>query len=142
MRVALACALLVCAVAGAFPACAEIIRFSARLTGAAEVPPLAGRGSGRADLVLDTDTKMLSWRVSYSGLTGPVTAAHFRTPAEPGSALTTTMDFKGPFATPIVSSTRLNDIEIGDLRAGLWSLNLMTAAHPKGEIGGDLESQP
>jgi hypothetical protein len=49
------------------------------------------------------------------------------------------MDLAPRLTNPMVASTRLNDIQIGDLRAGLWSVNLLT---PQGEIGGDLERAP
>lgn len=120
----------------------ETLHFHARLSGAAETSPNQSHGVGLAELTLDTDGKLLSWRVTYSGLSGPVTGAHFKTPPEPGATLMSTMDFKQPLTSPIVSSARLSDIEIGDLRAGLWSVNLLTAKNPKGEIRGDLEQGP
>ncbi len=121
---------------------AETLHFHARLSGAAEAPPNQSHGVGLAELTLDTDSKLLSWRVTYSGLSGPVTGAHFKAPPEPGATVMSTMDFKQPLTSPIVSSARLNDIEIGDLRAGLWSINLLTPRSPKGEIRGDLEQGP
>lgn len=142
MRAALGGAVLVGAMVFAVTAHAEVIHFRARLTGAGESPPNASRGAGAAELTLDTDTKQLSWRVTYSGLSGPVTGAHFKTPPEPGAAVSSSMDFSRPLNSPIVSSARLNDIEIGDLRAGLWSVNLLTARYPQGEISGDLDQTP
>jgi len=124
------------------PAAAEILHFRATLTGAAETPPNPTTGAGSAELTLDTESKMLSWRVTYGGLSGPLTGAHFKAPPEPGSAPGSGVDFTPPLASPIVSSARLNDIEIGDLRAGLWSINLLTARNPHGEICGDLERAP
>ncbi len=142
MRAAIIGALVMGALAAGAPAAGEVLHFRAVLTGAAETPPNVGRGTGLAEITLDTDSRMLAWRVTYAGLTGPVTGAHFRTPPEPGSALGSTMDFARPLVSPILSSARLNDIEIGDLRAGLWSVNLLTAKYPAGEIRGDLERVP
>jgi hypothetical protein len=85
---------------------------------------------------------MLRWKVSYSGLSGPLTGAHFKAPPEPGGSIAATMDLAPPLTSPMVASARLNDIQIGDLRAGLWSVNLLTAKKPQGEIHGDLERAP
>jgi hypothetical protein len=95
-----------------------------------------------ADLVLDTETKLLSWRLTYGGLSGPVIGARLKTPPEPGTPRGGARDLPPPLASPIVSSIRLDDIEIGDLRAGLWSIALLTARCPQGEIGGDVEQAP
>jgi outer membrane biosynthesis protein TonB len=65
------------------PASAEVLSFSADLTGAAEVPPNESTGTGRVVADFDTDTGMLTWSISYRGLTGPATAAHFHGPANP-----------------------------------------------------------
>ena len=123
-------------------ASAEILNFRAMLAPPAETPPGQRHGAGLAELTLDTDSKVLSWKVTYSGLTGPLTGAHFRAPPEPGSPVGATMDLAPLLTNPVVSSARLNDIQIGDLRAGLWSVNLLTAKNPHGELRGDLERAP
>ena len=69
-------------VAFAGPAFAE--KMKATLDGKSEVPPNASAGTGTADIDYDAATKKLSWKLTYSGLTGPATAAHFHGPAEPG----------------------------------------------------------
>ncbi len=51
---------------------------------ASETPPNQTAGTGTADVTLDTQSRLLSWTVGYSGLTGPATAAHFHGPP-PGS---------------------------------------------------------
>ncbi|GLQ53954.1 CHRD domain-containing protein [Devosia nitrariae] len=65
------------------PASAEVLNFSADLTGAAEVPPNESTGTGRVIADFDTDTGLLKWSINYRGLTGPATAAHFHGPANP-----------------------------------------------------------
>ncbi len=142
MRVAIGGAVLIGVIFMGVAGHAETLHFHARLSGAAEAPPSQGHGAGLAELTLDTDSKLLNWRVTYSGLSGPVTGAHFKGPPEPGATVMSTMDFQQSLISPIISSARLNDIEIGDLRAGLWSVNLLTAKNPKGEIRGDLEQGP
>ena len=59
----------------------------AKVTAAAsEVPPNDSKGSGSMPATYDTASKKLSYKGSYSGLTGPATAAHFHGPAEPGNS--------------------------------------------------------
>ena len=65
----------------ASPSYAETVQFKADLKGAAEVPPNQTTGSGTITATYDTSTKQLAWDGSYTGLTGPATAAHFHGPA-------------------------------------------------------------
>ena len=64
------------------PAFAE--KMKATLDGKSETPPNTSAGKGTADIDYDAATKKLSWKLTYSGLSGPATAAHFHGPAEPG----------------------------------------------------------
>ena len=116
---------------------ANVVRLGAQLSGAAEVPPKAVPGTGSAEVNYNRDTGMLSWRVSYSGLTGPLTGAHFHGPAGP----TANANIVVPIAnapSPIAGEARITPAQAGDLMAGLWYLNLHTAANPPGEIRGQV----
>jgi len=141
MRGILVGALLVGALFAMTPGSAETLHFRAKLA-PSEAQSSPQGPVGVAELTLDTESKVLSWKVSYSGLSGPLTGAHFKAPPEPGSSMGATMDLAPPLTNPVISSTRLNDIQIGDLRAGLWSVNLLTAKNPHGEISGDLQRAP
>ena len=68
-------------IAFAGPAFAE--KMKATLDGKSEVPATTSAGTGTADIDWDAATKKLSWKITYSGLTGPATAAHFHGPADP-----------------------------------------------------------
>src|ERR1700674_4692061 len=70
------------------PALAETVAYKVALKAADEVPPNDSKGTGTADVTYDTATKMLTWTVTFSGLTGAATAAHFHGPAEPGKNAT------------------------------------------------------
>ena len=70
------------AVAFAGPAFAD--KMKATLDGKQEVPPNTSAGKGTADIDYDAASKKLSWKLNYSGLSGPATAAHFHGPAEAG----------------------------------------------------------
>jgi hypothetical protein len=135
--------MLVCLVAAsslfaAAPALAEVISFTTKLDGASETPPNDSKGAGEAKVILDTDKHTVSWTVTYSGLTGPATMAHLHGPAGPGKAAPVTIPLAAPLASPIKGSAAISDTQIGDLKAGMWYVNVHTAAHPAGEIRGQL----
>ena len=113
------------------------IRYAAVLTGAEEVPPNATAGTGRATATLDTTTKTLNYEVTYSGLTGPAVAAHFHGPASPGQNAPPIITIKSA-PSPMKGEAPLTDVQIGDLQGGMWYFNIHTAAHPTGEIRGQL----
>ena len=112
-------------------------RLSANLTGAAEVPPVRSTGAGNATVTLDKATKTLSWNVAYRGLTGPARAAHFHGPAAAGANAGVLVDMKAG-ESPMQGSATLTDAQIADLLAGLWYINIHTAANPGGEIRGQV----
>ena len=111
--------------------------FGATLSGAAEVPPNAAAGTGSLDASLNKDTKILKWKVTYSGLTGPATMAHFHGPAMPGANATVVVPFPSA-ASPAEGSATLTPDQIADLTAGKWYVNVHTAANPGGEIRGQV----
>ncbi len=57
-------------------ATAEVIVYSASLSGAAESPPVASAGTGTATVTYDDAAHTLQVQASFSGLTGTTTAAH------------------------------------------------------------------
>ena len=58
--------------------------FKVALTGAQQVPPVQTSATGTADLSYDPVTRVVTWSVTYSGLSGPATMAHFHGPAAAG----------------------------------------------------------
>lgn len=119
------------------PALAEKMAMKAALNGASSVPPNTSAGKGTADVNYDTATKMLTWKVNYSGLSGPATAAHFHGPAEPGKNAGVAVPFKDP-ASGAEGSATLTDAQAADLTAGKYYINVHTAANPGGEIRGQV----
>jgi hypothetical protein len=105
-----------------------------RLAGNNEVPSTRSNGSGDVSATLDRQTNVLTWRVSYAGLTGPVTAGHFHGPAAWGQNAGVVLPFTGNLASPISGSTTLSPAQASDFLAGRWYVNLHTAAYPGGEI--------
>src|ERR1044072_2067461 len=66
-------------------AMAETTGFTADLRGSSEVPPTESNAKGKAELTYDASTKTLRWTISYWGLTGSATAAHFHGPGGEGA---------------------------------------------------------
>jgi hypothetical protein len=111
--------------------------FHATLSGAQEVPPVPGSGTGQADVKLDTATKTITWNLTYSGLSGPAVAAHIHGPAAPGSNAGVVVPFNVA-GNPITGSAVLTDAQISDLMAGNDYVNIHTAKSKGGEIRGQL----
>ena len=120
---------------------AATVHFAAALKGADEVPANAAAGTGEVTATLDTDTKTLDYGATYSGLSGPGTMAHFHGPAAPGANAPPVIAVKDA-ANPIKGEAKLTDAQIADLTAGKWYFNVHTAAHPGGEIRGQLRPAP
>ena len=120
------------------PAMAATMKFTAALTAAAETPATTSTGTGKADVSFDTVSKMLSWTVSYSGLTGKAMAAHFHGPAAVGAKAAPVVPIAGDLTSPIKGTATLTDKQAADLEAGMWYLNVHTAKYPDGEIRGQV----
>ena len=114
----------------------------AKLSGKNEVPAVVSQGSGTFKANIDQQTKVLKWTLTYSGLSGPVTAAHFHGPALAKENAGVAVPITGNLAdSPIEQETKLSTAQMDELMAGKWYLNLHTAANPKGEIRGQVTVQ-
>ncbi len=122
----------------AAPASAEMLTMKVPLSGASEVPANTSPAKGSADVTYDTASKKLTWKLSYSGLTGPATMAHFHGPAEPGKNAGVAVPIPNPGASGAEGTAMLNDTQAADLIAGKYYINVHTAAHPAGEIRGQV----
>jgi hypothetical protein len=129
--------LVVAQLGGTTGARAEVVKLQAELKGSNELPPNDSPGTGTAEATLDTDTKFLTYTVTYSGLTGPAMGAHFHGPSEPGKNAGIALPFK-TVQSPIQGNATLTDAQAADLIAGKWYANIHTAANPGGELRGQM----
>ena len=112
--------------------------FRATLDGQQEVPPKNTNAKGEMTGTLDTDTHQFTYRVTYSGLSGPTTGAHFHGPAGPGQNGAVVLPITNP-QSPAQGNATLNDQQVRQLENGQWYGNIHTQANPQGEIRGQVE---
>jgi hypothetical protein len=118
---------------------AATINLKADLKASAEVPPKNSAGTGTLTATLNTETDEFTYHVEFSGLTGPVAAAHFHGPAAEGANAKPQLPIKGtPITSPIDGKATLTAEQAKDLLDGKWYFNLHTAANPGGEIRGQI----
>jgi hypothetical protein len=116
---------------------AETLTLNADLKPSAEVPPNTSAGMGKLTGTYDTATKILTYDVVYSGLTGPATMAHFHGPALTGKNAPVEIAMKNP-ASPIKETATLSDDQAKNLLDGETYFNVHTAANKGGEIRGQV----
>ena len=119
----------------------NLVAFTTQLRAANEVPSNASQGSGSVDAVLNKDTNQLRWKVNYTGLSGPATAAHFHGPANVGANAGVVLGWPGPINSPMEASATLTPAQAADLIAGRWYANIHTAANPGGEVRGQMAAR-
>lgn len=118
---------------------ADTVDLKADLQPSSEVPPRVSHGHGMLNATFDTSTQSLQWTITYEGLSGPVTAAHFHGPAPVGQNAKVQVPIdKGALASPIKGSAALTEQQVTDLMAGQWYFNVHTAQNPTGEIRGQV----
>jgi CHRD domain len=135
----LSVAVLLCAVATGTAYADEIV-YKANLQPSSEVPPTTSKGSGDVTAMLDTSSKVLKWAVSYRGLTGQATMAHFHGPAPVGQNAGVQIPVDIP-KTPngsVKGEATLTDAQITELQTGKWYFNVHTEQNKSGEIRGQL----
>ncbi|MCC6983220.1 MAG: CHRD domain-containing protein [Bauldia sp.] len=122
----------------ATPASAQNVNYTAELTGAAEVPPVTTEATGNVRVSFGQTSKRLVYTITYSGLSGPATAAHFHGPAAADANAPPVIPIEGDLTSPISGSVILTDEQVGMLEGDQLYFNIHTAANPGGEIRGQV----
>lgn len=114
--------------------------FQVQLTGAQQVPAVQTDGTATADLTYDPATRVLSWSVTYSGLSSDVTMAHFHMGAEGknGKPVIWLTKMGAPVSSPITGQAKLTPAQAREFRAGDWYINVHTKDHAGGELRGQV----
>ena len=115
------------------------IQLVATLSGAAERPtPVASAGSGAFTGVLDRATRVLSYTVTYSGITPVAGHLHRVTPNSPTGVGPVEVPFTS-LGSPITGVVTLASVgRVDSLINGFYYANLHTAANPGGELRGNI----
>jgi hypothetical protein len=117
------------------------VSFSVPLSGAQQVPPVQTQGSGKAELTYDPSTRVVTWTISFSGLSSPATMAHFHGPAAQGknAGVKIWLSHKGSAVTsPVKGEATLSTQDAQEFAAGQFYINVHTKNHPSGEIRGQV----
>ena len=112
--------------------------YTAKMSTADEVPPKPTGGSGTVDATLDTATHVLTYTITYQGLSGPATMAHFHGPASLGTNAGVEIPYTGNLASPIKGTATLTPALEKQLSDGLLYVNVHTDANKSGEIRGQV----
>ena len=119
----------------------ELAAFRAVLRGSEAVPRSDSPAQGELVAVLNRQTGLLRWKLTFDMLSGAVRAAHFHSPAMEGEVAAPVMSLGRDFSSPYEGRAMLTPRQRADLLNGQWYVNLRTAAYPDGEIRGQLIEQ-
>jgi hypothetical protein len=113
--------------------------FKAVINGASETPPNASTATGTATLTYNTDTKIFTIVVNFTGITATISHIH---KGDVGVAGNVVFGFTPPITSPInYTSPVLDSGQESDLNSNLYYVNIHSAAFPAGEIRGQLIKQ-
>jgi hypothetical protein len=115
-----------------------VIPLSVSLSGAAQNPPVATAATGSGSLAIDG--MELSYHITFSGLSGNLTATHIHGPADAGHSTGVLIPLVGPNTPSGVISGKavLSNAQLSDIVSGLTYVNIHTAANGGGEIRGQI----
>ena len=114
--------------------------FAGTLSGANETPPNGSAATGTVSFTYNSQTKVLSGTVTYTGLTATAAHIHKGAPGVPGGVV---FPLGGtPLTSPIsFTSVPLDASQEADLMNNLYYVNIHSAAFPDGEIRAQLTKQ-
>jgi len=122
-------------------ASAATVNYTARLNGRGEIPKTDSKGTGKLEATFDTQSKVLTYTLTFDGLSGPATAAHIHGPAtrKENAGVVVPLGAKAP-TSPITGTATLTDDQAKALASSKLYVNVHTAANPGGEIRGQISS--
>jgi hypothetical protein len=118
------------------------VSFTVPLTGDQQVPPVQTPGSGTANLTYDSSTHVVTWNITFSGLTSQATMAHFHGPAPAGknAGVKVWISQKGnmDLTSPLSGQATLSADDAQMFESGNMYINVHTKTNPGGEIRGQV----
>ena len=103
-----------------------------------EVPTNTSSATGTSNIIYEKNSNLLTYIINYSGVTP--TAMHFHKGAV-GVSGAVEIEVKAPYTSGMTGILKLTDAQETDLLAGLWYLNIHSAAFAGGEIRGQVVAE-
>jgi hypothetical protein len=133
------------ALSGLALAASHIEKYSltASLTASQEVPKPAGAKAGATGKFTGTvvesgKRKTLTWKLTYSRLTGKATAAHIHL-GKKGKAGNVAVPLCGPCKSGQKGTAQLTEAQVSAIEAGKTYVNIHTVKNAAGEIRGQIK---
>ena len=120
------------------PPAVTIVSYKATLSGTNETTPNASTATGVGLLLYNSTTKIFTLSVTHTLATATMGHIHRGAAGENGAVVFPFTTFTSPF---VYTSAALYAAQEADLAAGLYYINLHSAAFPSGEIRGNLIKQ-
>ncbi len=118
------------------------IVFFADLSADEESAVTESPGVGRFECSLERETLKLTWKVTYSNTTSPLTSASIHGPQTPGGEAAVLIDLGGKgLKSPIEGSKIISPGDLEYLLTGRMYVNLHSVKYPAGELRGQLSRQ-
>ncbi len=119
----------------------QIHTYHFTLDGLQEVPPNASPATGAAKVILDMNILQVSWDVTFTGLLGTFTAAHFHH-APPG--VNGPVFINMPLTAPghLMGTSPISAAMAAEMIAGNTYINIHSTVFPGGEIRGQVVPAP
>jgi len=125
-----------CAAFGSYPSIAAAADVKVTLAGDQEVPSVKSAGTGTGTITVGAD-KSVHGSVTTKGIAG--TAAHIHeAPAGKNGPVVIPLEKKGDTYT-VPANAKLTDAQFESFKSGNLYVNVHSAAHPDGEIRGQLK---
>jgi hypothetical protein len=108
-----------------------------KLVGAEETPPTTSAATGAGTISIAAD-KSVSGKVKTQGIDGTVAHIHLGAVGQAGPPIIT-LDKGDGGVWSVPAGSKLTDEQYGSFKAGNLYVNVHSAAHPAGEIRGQLK---
>ena len=120
------------------PPISPLVNVAADMTGLQQVTPNQSKATGRFEGTYNTETREVSYTITYQGMTA--TSGHFHQGA-PGVEGGVKVFFP-QFTSPIVGKAFLTEADGQNILNGAFYTNLHSTQFPRGEIRGDIKVIP
>jgi len=118
---------------------AQLVYLQATLNATQEVPPTTSTATGLGCFTFDTSTNIISYNITFSGLVGTETAAHFHTG---NVGVNGPVIIVLPGGSPKIGTAPMTAAQAALLLAGGIYANIHSTVFPGGEIRGQLNVIP